>query len=183
MPLLYQQNQKIEIIVRKEETGGTAQAEETTPEESGGGGTTWRTAVFGSESPERIKRVVKTNATHILAVARQAAGIMINYKLTGLGYETGDQSYQELVQRRVEIVQDTTSFASSVAMGAVYGAWGGPIGAAIGATLGAVQSAISIGTKYKTREREYSVKMFKQENGIEYMRARASINLTTGRLR
>jgi len=180
--MLYQQNQKIEIIVRKEDTSGSTETDETTADESNGGGKTWRSAVFGSEDPTRIKRIVKTNITHALAVSKQITNLAINYKLGGLAYETGDQSYQELVQRRVEMVQDTTGFASSIAMGALYGSWS-PIGAVAGATLGAISSGSSIAVKYMNRERDYSVKMFKQESGIAYQRARASINLTTGRLR
>ena len=68
-------------------------------------------------------------------------------------------------------------------MGAVYGAWGGPIGAVLGATFGAISSATSIGVKYAGREREFNYKVFKENNAIEYQRARASINMTTGRLR
>ena len=68
-------------------------------------------------------------------------------------------------------------------MGGVYGAWGGPIGSAIGAGLGAIQSGLSLAVKYAGREREFSYKVFKENNAIEYRRARASINLTTGRLR
>ena len=90
---------------------------------------------------------------------------------------------QENVQRRFEIVKDVGGFASSVAMGAVYGAWGGPIGAVLGATFGAISSATSIGAKYAGREREFNYKVFKENNSIEYQRARASINMTTGRLR
>ena len=68
-------------------------------------------------------------------------------------------------------------------MGAVYGAWGGPIGAILGATFGAISSGASTAVKYLGREREFNYKVFKENNSIEYQRARASINLTTGRLR
>lgn len=182
--MLYQQGtQRIEIIVRKE--GGSAQtnAQEVQAEDIGGREASWRTSVFGSENPSRIKRVIKTNATHALAVSKQVIDLGIEYWVSGLGYKTGDQAYQENVQRRFEIVKDVGGFASSVAMGAVYGAWGGPIGAILGATFGAISSATSIGSKYAGREREFNYKVFKENNSIEYQRARASINMTTGRLR
>ena len=182
--MLYQQGtQRIEIIVRKE--GGSAQlnAKETQAEDIGGRETTWRTSVFGSENPNRIKRVIKTNTTHALAISKQVADLGFEYWIAGLGNKYGDQSYQEQVSRRFEIVKDVGGFASSVAMGAVYGAWGGPIGAVLGATFGAISSATSIGVKYSGRERDFSYKTFKENNAIEYQRARASISLTTGRLR
>lgn len=176
--------QRIEVIVRKE-GGGTAEtgSKETTPEDIGGKETTWRTSVFGSENPNRIKRVIKTNTTHALAVSKQVIDLGIEYWVSGLGMKNGDQAYQENVSRQFEVVKDVTGFASSVAMGAVYGSWGGPIGMALGMLFGAVSSGVSIATKYKGREREFNYKVFKEENAIEYQRARASINLTTGRLR
>lgn len=183
--MLHQQGtQRIEVIVRKE-GGGTAEigAKETTPEDIGGKETTWRTSVFGSENPSRIKRVIKTNTTHALAVSKQVIDLGIEYWVSGLGMKNGDQAYQENISRQFEVVKDVTGFASSIAMGAVYGSWGGPIGMAFGMLFGAVSSGVSIATKYKGREREFNYKVFKEENAIEYQRARASINLTTGRLR
>lgn len=184
--MLYQQGtQRIEIIVRKEGGGVSETAAKETPTDEIGGNreTTWRTSVFGSENPNRIKRVIKTNTTHALAVSKQVVDLGIEYWVGGLGNKYGDQAYQENVQRQVEIVKDVTNVASSVAMGALYGAWGGPVGAALGAVFGAVASGVSIAVKYAGREREFNYKMFKEENAIEYQRARASINLTTGRLR
>lgn len=182
--MLYQQGtQRIEVIVRKEGGGGTPGANETDTDDIGEKETTWRTSVFGTENPNRIKRVIKTNTTHALAVSKQVVDLGLEYWVAGLGNKYGDQAYQENVQRRVEIVKDVTNVASSVAMGALYGSWGGPIGAVLGATFGAVSSGVSTAVKYASREREFNYKVFKEENAIEYQRARASINLTTGRLR
>lgn len=184
--MLYQQGtQRIEVIVRKE-SGGVSQtaAKETPTDEIGGGReTTWRTSVFGSENSNRIKRVIKTNTTHALAVSKQVVDLGIEYWVNGLGNKYGDQAMQEQVQRQVEIVKDVTNIASSIGMGALYGSWGGPIGAVLGAVFGAVTSGVSTAVKYAGREREFNYKMFKENNAIEYQRARASISLTTGRLR
>lgn len=182
--MLYQQGtQRIEVIVRKEGGGGALGANETDTDDIGEKETTWRTSVFGTENPNRIKRVIKTNTTHALAVSKQVVDLGLEYWIAGLGNKYGDQAYQENVQRRVEIVKDVTNVASSVAMGALYGSWGGPIGAVLGATFGAVSSGVSTAVKYASRGREFNYKVFKEENAIEYQRARASINLTTGRLR
>lgn len=183
---LYQQGtQRIEIIVRKEgDTGGDVGAKETDVDNIGDGKeTTWRTSVFGSENPNRIKRIVKTNTTHALAVTKQIVDLGIEYWVAGLGNQYGDQALQDNISRKVEIMKDVTNVASSTAMGALYGAWGGPVGAIIGAVFGAVSSGVSTAVKYANREREFNYKMFKENNSIEYQRARASINLTTGRLR
>lgn len=176
--------QRIEVIVRKEGGvgSGIVGAKEQNEDEKGSG-RTWRTSVFGSERPEKIRRVVKTNLFHALGVAKQIGGLALEYYVGGQGYATGDEAYQDKVSRQVEILEDYTNFASSVVMGGLYGAWGGPIGAVLGVSMGALTSSASIGTKYARRQRDYTFKVFKQNNSIEYLRARASINLTNGRLR
>lgn len=184
--MLYQQGtQRIEVIVRKEGGGTTDTASKETPTDEIGGGkdTTWRTSVFGSENPSRIKRVIKTNTTHALAVSKQVVDLGIEYWIAGIGNKYGDQAYQDNVQRKFEIVKDVTNVASSIGMGALYGSWGGPIGTVLGAVFGAVSSGVSTAVKYAGREREFNYKMFKENNAIEYKKARAGINLTTGRLR
>lgn len=203
MTQLYRQGvEKIEVIVRK---GGDAvqiiekqQGNETkSPETMGGGASSggvsasetkghnggFLATLCGSDSEARQQRVIKTNATHTLAITKQTAGLAIEYWKSGIGYETGDMAYQDIVSRKMEVVEDTTNIASSIGMGALYGAWGGPIGSALGAIMGGVSTSVSTIYKYKNRERDYSYKIFKEENGIAYKRARAGINLTTGRLR
>ena len=183
--MLHQQGtQRIEVIVKKE-GGGASQtnAKEISTEEISGKETTWRTSLIGSENPQRVNRVIKTNLTHTLAVLKQVTDLSIEYKIAGLGNQNGDQAYQDQVQRTMEIYKDVSGIASSIGMGALYGSWGGPIGAVLGATFGAVSTGVSTALKYKSREREFDYKYFKENNSIEYRRARASINLTTGRLR
>lgn len=180
----YQQGtERIEIIVRKDGGGGNPAGINEQSGTTRKRKQTWRTAVFGSESPTRIRRVIKTNVTHAIAVSNQIGQQWVHYYIGGLGMRNGDEAMQQQAQRTAEIVTDTTNFVSSVAMGAIYGAWGGPIGSALGAALGAVQSATSLDFKYSGRRRDFSYKEFKLNNAIEYRRARASINLTTGRLR
>lgn len=182
--MLYQQGtQRIEIIVRKEGGGGDAGAKETPADNAGGKETTWRTSVFGSENPRRIRRVIITNTTHAVAVSKQVIDLGLEYWVSGLGYKNGDQALQDATSRKVEKVKDVANVASSVAMGAVYGAWGGPIGMALGALFAGVSTGVSTAAKYAGREREYDYKIFKEQNAIEYNRARAGINLTNGRLR
>jgi hypothetical protein len=181
--MLYQQNQKIEVIVRKvDETMDLTGANETSAEDTAQAEGEI-SSVKSNSSARRKKRVIITNATHILAVGKQTVGLAINYRISTVGARYGDEALQDNVQRNWEIFDDSLSVVSSFGMGAVYGAWGGPIGAAIGALTNTASTVVSIAAKYKKREFEYSTKMFKEENGIEYLRARASINMTSGRLR
>jgi hypothetical protein len=184
MPNLTQQgNQRIEIIVKKD-GGSFSQTNAKEKETDNIGGENEEYSFWlGTANRNRKKRVIKTNATHALAIAKQVTDLGLEYWVAGLGNKYGDQSYQENVQRRFEIVKDVGGFASSVSMGALYGSWGGPIGAVLGATFGAISSATSIGLKFTGRERDFNYKVFKENNSIEYQRARASINMTTGRLR
>lgn len=184
----YQQyGNRIEVVVKK--GGGDAGAEqqpqgagEKSPEEESGN-KTWRTTFFGTENKNKVKRLIRVNATHTLAVARQWANLEINYATTGISYVTGDSAYQDLVQRRIEQFQDSTNVATSIVIGGLYGASAGPLGAVLGATIGGATTGISTIYKYRTRERDYDYKLFKENNSVSYMRARANVNLTTGRLR
>ena len=177
--------QRIEIIVRKAVEGGQQGAKEIESDqdvtnenkdqevqEKGG----------GSKS-KKSKAWWRTQITHGLAVAKQGLTQWYRYELAGIGYKTGDESLQAQIGRDVERIEDTVNVATSVAMGATYGASGGPLGMAIGAAMMGTQTALSIHFKYATRERDYKMKIFKENNAIEYKRARAQINLTTGRLR
>ena len=182
--MLYQQNQKIEVIVRKVDEG----AELTGANETAAGETA---QAEGESSPtkkaarmsRRTKRIIVTNATHIFAVAKQVALLELNYRIGTIGVRNGDEALQDSVQRQVEVINDGFSITSSFAMGAVYGAWGGIPGMIIGSVTNGVSAIASVATKYKKRGFEYSTKLFKEENGINYLRARSSVNLTTGRLR
>ena len=177
--MLYQKGtQRIEVIVRKEGggiTGGRTidpdQVENPTDTDT------------GTTEGRISNRFLRTNITHGFATARQVGLLGVNYWIQGTGNTTGDQAYQQLVEREVEIYQDVTGFASSVAMGALYGSAGKGPGAVLGALFAAVGSGASLGFKYASRERDFNYKVFKENNAIEYQRARASISLPAGRLR
>lgn len=187
--MLTQATQKIDVFVHKtggggfSEGAGTGAKEHTASTQSTTSGSSLRKTLLGSDSPARQRRVIITNATHAFAVTKQTIWASLNYKAGGIAYETGDEAQQDMAQRTIEVVQDVGGFASSVGMGAVYGAWGGPLGSLLGATMAGTQKVVSTGLKYKGRARDYDIKMFKENNSIAYSRARANINLTTGRLR
>ena len=172
--------QRIEVIIRKDASGiqgaNSKSAEQATSEAEQGD-------PLSRKKAYRRERIVKTNAAHIVGAARQIGMQIWQYSVSGIGLVTGDQALQQHYQRSWEVFQDTTGFATNIAMGMVYGAWGGPVGIAIGGLIAATTSAVSLGTKYEGRQREYNYKMFKENNAIEYRRARANINLTSGRLR
>ena len=185
MALTEKGTQRIEIIVKKSTDGGQAGAKEKSAENAQANSeeTQDQEQQGKGVSTKLSKSFWRTQTTHALAVAKQAGTLWLNYEISGLGYKYGDQALQQQVERKVEQISDVTNIATSMAMGATYGAAGGPLGMAIGALMMGTQTGISTHFKYQTREREYNMKMFKENNAIEYKRARAQINLTTGRLR
>ena len=180
--MLYQQGtQRIEIIVRKDVSGQSGAKEKDT-ENVSSTDTENETQKSGGLSA-RTKRIIKSNTLHVLSTAKTTLFSINDFLIGGLGQANGDQALQDQVARTAEIVEDTTGFAYSVSMGIAHGSWAGAWGMVIGGLSGVLSSATSLGTKYAGRIREYNFKLFKENNAIEYKRARAGINLTTGRLR
>ena len=180
MALTAKGTQRIEIIVRKAgglDTSGAKEKEadnanQDKPDQEGKGVGYKKSAVWW-----------RTQLTHGTAVLKQMSTQWFNYSVAGIGYKYGDQALQQETERQVEQVMDISNIATSVAMGATYGAAGGPLGSLAGAVMMGAQTTSSTILKYATRKRDYNMKIFKENNAIEYKRARAQINLTTGRLR
>ena len=93
-----------------------------------------------------------------------------------MGDRNGDKALQSIVDRQIEIADDTLN--SLLTVGITTAQFG---------LAGLAMSSVTVGTslvmKYATRKREYDVQIFKENQNIQYMRARAGINLTNGRLR
>lgn len=180
----HQSGGRIEIVVRKDNGLSTAGANEieTTSVSAEDMATTADTTAGGRGRNYKQTRALIL-ATHTTAVAHQVFDLEMEYVHSGIGVKNGDQAMQQQVQRKVEIFQDTSNMATSVAMGMAYGVHGGALGIIWGGTLGLVRSAFSTAFKYGSRQREYDFKIFKENNAVEYKRARAGINWTSGRLR
>jgi len=179
--MLYQSGtQRIEIVIRKDvvPTDNTTDVDKVTSQNGAGADENG-----GGDGVSDNEKLILTNVTHSLSTAKMLTDLGIEYQLGGFGYRTGDQAYQDAIQRKFEVVKDVTNVVSSTGLGALYGSKGGVIGAIVGASLGAIKSIGSTVVKYKGRDRDYTYKVFKEDNSIQYVRSRADINLTTGRLR
>lgn len=184
MPTLYQQGtQRIEIIIRKDTTGGEIGAKETETDQVSSENVQDDENQPQSRISSKTQRMILTNSTHAVAVAKQAFNLAVDDYISRLGYQNGDSAYQQQVQRSFEVIKDNANVASATAMGMLYGSNGGFIGMVLGGALGFATSSISIFFKYRGRDEEFNYKTFKENNAIAYQRARAGINLTTGRLR
>lgn len=179
MALTEKGTQRIEIIVRKAGGMDSAGAKEKEADEANAE----KGKNEDGQGTKRSKTWWRTQITHGAAVLKQMSTQWFNYAVAGIGNKYGDQALQQQVERNIEQMTDVTNVATSVAMGATYGAAGGPLGSALGAFMMGAQTVSSTVLKYKTRDRDYDMKLYKENNAIEYKRARAQINLTTGRLR
>lgn len=178
--LTAQGTQRIEIIVRK--AGGDVTGIKEKESDNANNDAQQNEEGKGTKS-KKSATWWRTQTTHSLAVLKQVSMQWLNYAVAGIGYKYGDQAMQQQVERQIEQVMDVTNIATSIAMGATYGSAGGIPGMAIGALMMGSQTFSSTALKYSTRQRDYNMKIFKENNAIEYKRARAQINLTTGRLR
>lgn len=174
--LLRQGTERIEVVVRKEGGGSVKGANETAADEK---------TASGEKDTENVKqkRFAKIVLNHALSSSKQLVSTAVDFWAAGIGYQYGDQALQDRTQRVIEQVRDVENTAISIAMGATGFAWAGLPGIAFGAIAGAAQSLSSIAFRQARREREFDFKVFKENSSVEYARARANINLTTGRLR
>ena len=182
---LFTQGQRIEVIVRKEDTSAaTAGANEENPENAGTNSEKAEQTGGGGQAQDKNSKVFgRITATKVLSAGIMIGRLALNYYAGGVGYRNGDAAQQEAVQRNFEVIEEGAGLIASVGIGVTYGVRGGPVGMLIGGALALATTAISLGVKYAGKEREYNVKIFKEENAIEYKRARANLSLTTGRLR
>ncbi len=116
-------------------------------------------------------------------VAVQTVKQVANFYHSDIGRKNGDDNFQAIVNRKIEVASDHLSLLGGALSGAAVGSMFGGVGAIFGAVAGVASSAISIGFKYAERERAYQFEMFQQNNGIAYSQARANFNALSGRVR
>lgn len=183
--LFTQGTQRIEVVVRRDDVGAATagagdESAETLGSSSSGAsssGVTSSASVSGSKVNFRIM------ATKTLAAVVASGRLWLNYAISGIAYKTGDTALQEATQRNIEMAEEGAGILLSVGLGATYAIRGGSMAMGVGAVLAAATTATSLAVKYLGKEREFNMKVFKEENAIEYKRARANLSLTTGRLR
>lgn len=182
MALFNQQAQRIEVIVRR---AGSAMGGMGETEQPAGAGTTENPEEAASaQKSKKTSRWSKNALMHYGNMAKNITMRGVKYYIGGTKYRTGDAALQDIIDRQVEIAADTTNLAVQTAFGAVYGTRvGGVVGGLIGGASTWLVGSLNLMLDRWGDERDYNMKLFKEENGIAYRRARAGINLTTGRLR
>lgn len=166
---------RVEVIVRKDD--GVSDEKQPQGARTGNGGDSG-----GATSKSSFNRLAtggknqKAMADFYAQMAFNNAKKIIGFYTSTAGDRNGDKALQLIVDRQVEIADDTLSSLLTIGMtGIKFGL--------IGLAVSSVAVGTGLVTKYAARKREYDVQIFKENQNIQYMRARAGINLTNGRLR
>lgn len=125
----------------------------------------------------------KSLASRAISIGKNIVVQSANFYLSDIGRRNGDSNYQAIINRKLEVLQDTGNVAKSAVEGAIAGAGLGIPGIVLGGLLGAASAGVNIGFKYAERERAYQHEMFKENNSQAYNLARANYSALTGRLR
>lgn len=114
-------------------------------------------------------------------IASQIAKQTAAYYVNDIGRRNGDNNYQQIVNRQIEIASDITQLINGTLSGAATGSMFG--GTVVGAVAGFTGSAISLGFKYADRQRTYRHELFKENTSQVYNLSRANYSIYSGRLR
>ena len=185
--MLFKQSGKIEIIIRKDDTsamtaGANEQATNETPNNPN---------KKGRKKKERdalgfTRQQEKLHIVHAIQTAKHLGLTAINLAINDKARQTGDSALQARAERQMEIIKDVTnpllSAGTAFAAGTI-GTGGNVAAGAISAILSLTNTFATTWAKYAERRRTYNYTIAKENNAIEYKRARANINLVTGRLR
>ena len=171
--MIYQQNkQTLYVVVRGEGVTSGGNVEKTTdksPKEDAE-----ETKQETSKNKKTSNRVKMITLTHAIATT---------YAMGDIAGTTGDKNYGDIVKRNSETSKDVVDVLIATTMGAYYGSRGGVVAGFVTAGLSFATATASKVNKYLVRDREYNIETFKMDNEINYVRSRANINLTNGRLR
>ena len=136
-------------------------------------------------NPSRMSSKRKLHIANNLA--RNAVNLTMsftNMRINQITNMAGDSNYQDYVGRQFEVVKDATLFATNVAASTVDGAIkGGLIGAGIELAISVITQSFSYAQKYENRNINNTITQWKENQSINYNKARAGVDLTDGRSR
>lgn len=119
-------------------------------------------------------------STAIVGIGIQLLKNVVNYKMSGIQYETGDSNYAAQVQEAYGDTMNLIGYGASIIGGGTAGAVFGPIGAVVGASVAAISGGINMGYKYIEETRKFNYSIWEDTIKVDYNKARANINLYGG---
>lgn len=147
-------------------------------------------AIRNKETKEQVeglfseKRMLHNTQRIARFANNMAVNVIPNALIGQISNATGDTNYQALARRKQEYISDICnpimSIANSTASGMMIM---GPIGALTGFLTSFGTTAISMANKYESRNINYEIELWKQNQSLNYNKARASVDLTDGRTR
>ena len=123
-------------------------------------------------SKRQISKAINVSRTMVNIATRQVP----NFVIGQFSNMTGDSNYQAICQRNMERFQDVSSAVMGIGASAVLF---GPAGA----MMAGIGTALSLTSKYESRNIETGLSIWKQEQSINYNKARSGIDITDGRTR
>lgn len=178
--LLYKQGiQKLEIIIRKDTNGGASGTKGLATSKASAS----QSEDLGEDIDESTKKkTLKQFAiAGVISIVKQTAFWGFDYYVGGIGMRNGDQALQDQINAKLQIYKDTINVGTSLATGAIAGSVFGPVGALVGGLLGSISSGLNIAGRNMEQKRQYDLQVFKENNAINYNKARAGRALTDGR--
>lgn len=129
------------------------------------------------ESREKINRRKLARSLHVTRTVINVATRQVpNFVIGQFGMMTGDSNYQAMTQRNLEKAQDVVGSSLGIGASAILL---GPLGAVM-SSIGVVTSLVS---KYEQRNMQTAMDTWKQEQNVNYNKARAGVDITDGRTR
>ena len=176
-------HQKIDIIIHADIVQKKANTANTTNINPHSKTSTDEENMTGNPSQMSTKRKL-----HIANnMARNAVNLTMsftNMRINQIANMTGDSNYQDYARRQFEVVEDTSRFATNILTSTASGAMiGGPIGAGLALATSALTQSFSYAQKYEGRNINNAITQWKENQSINYNKARAGVDLTDGRSR
>lgn len=185
--MLFKQSGKIEIIIRKADyDANTAGANEQGTNETPNGENKKEVKNKSRNALGLTRQQTKLHLVHAVQTARHLGLTAINLAMNDKARQTGDSALQAKAERQIELAKDVANplvNAGTAFTAGTIGTGGNIMAGAISAVLSLVNTTTTTWAKYEERRRAYNYKVAKENNAIEYKRARANVNLVTGRLR
>jgi hypothetical protein len=123
-------------------------------------------------------------AVNITRTLKNVTTQISNSAIGQLSNVTGDTNYQAVVQRNFETATDVLNGVTNTALATASGFMiGGPLGAAFALASTSIQQGMSYAYKYENRNIQNSISSWKENQSVNYNKARAGVDLTDGRTR
>lgn len=134
--------------------------------------------------PFSSKRSIHNTQRILRFTNNMVFNVLPNATINQISNASCDTNYQAIARRQWELKQDIANPVMSITNATLSGALiMGPVGALTGLLTSSLTSLTSLATKYEGRNVDYAINTWKQQQSVNYNKARAGVDLTDGRSR